>query len=150
MKIWIDADACPKPIKEILFRAAERAKVEMILVANARMYVPSSPFIKIVQVGQGPDVADAHIAEHCAAGDLVITADIPLASLVVKKGATGLDPRGKLYDAESVGQALNMRDFMDSLRGSGIDTGGSAAFGAADKQEFANQLDRFLTRAARG
>ncbi len=98
MRIWIDADACPKPCKEILFRAADRAKVETIVVANQRIHVPSSPFIKIVQVEQGPDVADAHIADNCAPGDLVVTADIPLASRVVKKGATGLDPRGKLYD----------------------------------------------------
>src|SRR3982750_2043217 len=117
MKLWIDADACPKPGKDILFRAAERAKVEAVLVANMRMYVPQSAFIKIVQVEQGPDVADSYIADHCAPGDLVVTADIPLASRIVKKGATGLDPRGKIYDAESVGQALNMRDFMDSLRG---------------------------------
>src|SRR5438105_4197271 len=102
MKIWIDADACPKAIKDILFRAAARARVEMVLVANRRVAVPSSPFITIVVVAQGPDVADAHIAEHCAPGDLVVTADIPLAAKIVKKGATGLDPRGRLYDAESV------------------------------------------------
>lgn len=151
MTIWIDADACPKPCKEILFRAAERAKVDTILVANMRMYVPSSSFIKIVQVEHGPDVADAYIVDRCAPGDLVVTADIPLAARVVReKKALALDPRGKLYDAESVGAALNMRDFMDSLRGSGIETGGAAAFSASDKQEFANALDRFLTRAAKG
>jgi uncharacterized protein len=150
MKLWIDGDACPKPVKEIVFRAAARAKVETILVANMRMYVPPSPFIKIVQVDQGPDAADAYIADACEAGDLVVTADIPLAARIVKKGALGLDPRGRLYDGQTIGEALNMRDFMDSLRGSGIETGGAAAFSASDRNEFANALDRFLTRAARG
>ncbi len=149
MKLWVDADACPKAIKEILFRAAERAGVELTLVANQWMAVPSSPLITIIQVEQGPDVADARIVELCAPGDLVVTADIPLAALVVKKGAFALNPRGELYDSSNIGQVLGMRDFMDSLRGSGMETGGPSGFGPKDRQKFADQLDRFLARAAK-
>jgi uncharacterized protein YaiI (UPF0178 family) len=146
MKIWVDADACPKAIKEILFRASARAKVELTLVANQWMAVPSSPLITIIQVAQGSDAADDKIVELCAPGDLVVTADLPLAGLIVKKGGFALNPRGELYDAGNIGAILGMRDFMDSLRGSGIETGGPAAFSVADREKFANALDRFIAR----
>lgn len=149
MKIWVDADACPKAIKEILFRVAERTKTELTFVANQRVQVPRSSFINIIQIERGPDVADDEIANSCAPGDLVITADIPLAARVVAKNAVALDPRGKLYDAENIKQILSMRDFMDSLRGSGIETGGPAGFGQRERQNFANLLDQILARAAR-
>ena len=149
MKIWVDADACPKVIKEILFRVADRTKTELTFVANQQVQVPRSGFINIIQVEQGPDVADNTIAELCAAGDLVITADIPLAARIIKKRGHALDPRGKLYDAENIGHILSMRDFMDSLRGSGIDSGGPDSFGPRERQNFANLLDRILARAAR-
>ncbi len=147
MKIWIDADACPKAIKEILFRASERARIELTLVANQWMAVPPSPLITIIQVPQGSDVADAKIVELCDAGDLIITADIPLAAQVVAKGAFALNPRGELYDKGNIGGVLAMRDFMDSLRGSGMETGGPAAFGQKDRQAFADALDRFIARS---
>lgn len=146
MKIYIDADACPKSVKDILFRAAVRANVELTLVANQWISVPSSPLITIIQVPHGSDEADAKIVELCASGDLVVTADIPLAALVVKKGAAALNPRGELYTDANIGEVLALRDFMDSLRGSGVETGGPPAFGAADREKFANQLDRWLTR----
>lgn len=147
MKIWIDADACPKAIKEILFRAAERTGVNVTLVANRFTHAPVSPLITLVQVPQGPDVADDEIAARCGAGDIVVTADIPLAARVVEKGAVALDPRGRLYDAGNVRQALAMRDFMDSMRGSGAETGGPPAFSAREREAFANELDRILARA---
>jgi uncharacterized protein YaiI (UPF0178 family) len=147
MKIYIDADACPRAIKEILFRASARANVPLILVANQWMAVPSSPLITIIQVAQGSDMADAKIVELCEANDLVVTADIPLAADVVKKGGFALNPRGELYDTNNIGGVLGMRDFMDSLRGSGIETGGPAAFSASDREKFANALDRLLARA---
>ena len=146
INIWVDADACPKAIKDILFRVADRAKVPVIFVANQWLRVPHSEFINMVQVGQGADVADDKIAEDCNAGDLVITADIPLASRVVKKGALALDPRGRMYDMNNIGEILDMRDFMDSLRGSGIETGGPKSFGKRESQKFANELDRFVAR----
>lgn len=146
MKIWVDADACPKVIKEILFRAADRAKIELILVANQRINHPHSDFISMLQVGLGADVADDKIAEECSDGDLVITADIPLAARVVDKGALALDPRGTVYDKSNIGEILGMRDFMDSLRGSGIDTGGPKGFSARNREKFANVLDRFLAQ----
>lgn len=146
MNIWVDADACPKVIKEILFRVAERKQVKVTLVANAWLRVPTSDYIGILQVPDGPDVADDEIAVRCTAGDLVVTADIPLAARVVEKGALALDPRGKLYDADSVKQALSMRNFMDQLRGSGVETGGPDSFNQHDRQMFANQLDRLLAR----
>lgn len=149
MKIWVDADACPKVIKEILFRVADRTKTLLTLVANQRIQVPASDFIIILQVEHGPDVADDKIAELCAAGDLVITADIPLAARIVEKGGLALDPHGKLYDTENIKQILSMRDFMDSLRGSGIETGGSNGFGQKERQNFANILDRLVARASR-
>ena len=149
MQIWVDADACPGVIKEILFRAAKRHELQVTLVANQMLRVPPSPHIRAVQVPGGFDVADAHIVDQVAAGDLVVTADIPLAALVIAKGAFALNPRGELYSAENVRQALDMRNFMDSLRGSGVDTGGPAAFNHGDRQNFANQLDRFIARSIR-
>lgn len=146
MQIWVDADACPAAIKEILYRAAERRRLQLILVANRLLRVPPSPYIRAVQVPQGFDVADRHIADSVAAGDLVVTADIPLAAAVLDKSAHALNPRGEFYSRENIRQLLDMRNFMDTLRSSGVDTGGPAAFGAADRQAFANQLDRFLAR----
>jgi uncharacterized protein YaiI (UPF0178 family) len=152
MKIYIDADACPRAIKDILFRASARAHVALILVANQWMPVPvqhgaGAPLVTIIQVPHGSDMADVKIVELCEPGDLVVTADIPLAADVVKKGGFALNPRGELYDANNIGGILSMRDFMDSLRGSGIETGGPAAFSASDRANFANALDRFLARA---
>jgi len=144
--IWVDADACPRPVKEILFRAADRVPVRVTLVANQPVPVPPSRHIRAVQVAGGFDVADNHILEQLRPGDLVITADIPLAAAAIDKGALALNPRGTLYTRENVRQQLNMRDFLDTLRGSGVDTGGPAAFTKADRQAFANQLDRLLAR----
>ena len=144
MQIWVDADACPKPIKEILFRAATRIQIELILVANQMLAVPKSPWIRSLQVPKGFDVADNEIIRRVVAGDLVITADIPLASEVIAKGAKVLTPRGETYDAGSIAAALSMRNFMDTLGSSGVVTGGPAAFNAIDLREFARQLDRYL------
>lgn len=146
MQIWVDADACPKVIKEILFRAAERTQVAVTLVANQYLPTPPSRLIKAIQVPAGFDVADNTIVQKLAPGDLVITADIPLAAEVIEKGGHALNPRGELYTQDNIRQRLSMRDFMDTLRSSGIDTGGPAALNAADRQQFANQLDRFLAR----
>ncbi len=143
-QIWVDADACPKVIKEILFRAAKRAEVSVVLVANHPLPVPRSRFVRSVQVEAGFDVADNYIVRQAEAGDLVITADIPLAAEVVEKGCVGLNPRGTLYTTENIREALNMRDFMDTLRGTGVQTGGPPALNQADRQSFANQLDRLL------
>ncbi len=143
--IWVDADACPRVVKEILFRAATRVGIDLVLVANQPLQIPRSPHIRAVQVAAGFDVADNHIARRAQAGDLVITADIPLAAEVVARGCLALNPRGERYDADNIRQRLNMRDFMDSLRSSGVATGGPAAFSHADRQAFANQLDRFLS-----
>jgi len=147
MKIWVDADACPKVIKEILFRVADRTETRVMFVANQWLRLPESDFIIFVLVEQGSDVADDKIADECAAGDLVITADIPLAARAVEKGASALDPRGTMYGTHNIKQILSMRDFMDSLRGSGIDTGGANSFGQRERQAFANELDRFITKA---
>ena len=146
MKIWVDADACPVVIKEILYRAAERTKTELILVANQFLNPPKSPYIKAVKVSSGFDVADNEIVKRISTGDLVITADIPLASEVIEKGAHALNPRGELYTTDNIKQRLNMRDFMDTLRASGIETGGPPPLNQADRQAFANNLDRMLTR----
>jgi len=146
MKIWVDADACPVVIKEILFKAAQRLQVPLTLVANRPVRIPPSPWIAFVQVAAGLDVADNEIVTRLVAGDLVITADIPLAAEVIKKGAYAINPRGELYTADNIRERLSMRDFMDSLRSDGIDTGGPPPLAANDKQAFANQLDRFLTR----
>jgi uncharacterized protein YaiI (UPF0178 family) len=145
VRIWVDADACPKAVKEILYRAAERVGVALTLVANQPLQVPGSRYIRSVQVGAGFDVADNHIVQQCRPGDLVITADIPLAAEVVAKGCLALSPRGELYTRENIRQRLNMRDFLDTLRASGIDTGGPPAFTAADRQSFANHLDKILS-----
>jgi uncharacterized protein YaiI (UPF0178 family) len=145
-KIWVDADACPNVIKEILFRAADRVGIQVILVANQPMQIPRSRHIRSIRVAAGFDVADNHIVQHLAADELVITADIPLAAEVIAKGCLALNPRGELYTEENVRQRLNMRDFMDTLRSSGVDTGGPASFSQADRQAFANQLDRLLAK----
>lgn len=147
MHIWVDADASPRAVKEILFRAAERVGVPVTLVANQPLQVPRSRHIRTVQVAPGFDVADNHIVKQSQPGDLVITADIPLAAEVIEKGCRALNPRGELYTSENIRQRLNMRDFMDTLRSSGVDTGGPAAYGAGDRQAFANALDRLLARA---
>jgi uncharacterized protein YaiI (UPF0178 family) len=146
MVIWVDADACPVPIKEILFRAADRARVQMRLVANHAVRVPRSAFIRAIQVERGFDVADARILDSMAAGDLVITADVPLAAQVVAAHAFALNPRGTLYTADNVGEHLARRNFMDELRATGEITRGPAALGKADIQAFANELDKFLAR----
>lgn len=143
--IWVDGDACPNVIKEILFRAADRVAVQVTLVANQPIQVPRSPHIRAVQVATGFDVADNYIVQQAQPGDLVITADIPLAAEVVAKGSLALNPRGELYTEDNIRQRLNMRDFMDNLRGSGIDTGGPAVLSQAERMAFANQLDRYLT-----
>mgnify|MGYP002780582465 FL=1 len=146
MTIWVDADACPNLIKDILFRAAERAKIEVVLVANSWIRTPPSRFVRSMQVAGGPDVADDAIAERCAAGDLVVTADIPLAARALDQGALALNPRGELYTADSIAQRLSMRNFMDELRGAGVNTGGPPALHPRDVQAFANALDRWLAR----
>ncbi len=146
MKIWVDADACPVLIKEILYRAAERTEVPLTLVANKALRIPRSQFIDMLQVEYGFDVADNEIVKRLHAGDLVITSDIPLASEVVDKGGYALDPRGELYTEENIRSRLNIRDFMDSLRSSGVDTGGPPALSQSDRNEFANQLNNLLTK----
>lgn len=145
-QIWVDADACPVAIKEVLFRAAEREQVQVTLVANQWLRTPASRFVRAIQVPGGFDVADNEIVQRVAADDLVVTQDIPLAALVIEKGALAMHPRGELYTTDTIAQRLGMRNFMDELRGAGVDTGGPAAFHARDKQAFANQLDRWLTR----
>ena len=149
MQIWVDADACPNAIKEILFRAAERLKVTVTLVANQLLRIPPSPYIKVIQVPKGFDVADNKIAELTQPDDLVITADIPLAAEVLKRGGCAIDPRGEVYTQDNIRERLNLRDFMDGLRASGVETGGPASFGQRDRQAFANQLDRLLTQRRR-
>jgi len=144
-RIWVDADACPNVIKEILFRAAERAAVQVTLVANQPIGVPRSPWIRSIRVGSGFDVADTYIVQQAEPGDLVVTADIPLAAEAIARGCQALNPRGERYTEENIRQRLNMRDFMDTLRASGVDTGGPPALGQRDRMAFANQLDRFLT-----
>jgi len=146
MKIWVDADACPKAIKDILFRVAERISITVTLVANQYLQTPPSRHIKLLQVGSGFDVADNEIVKRIYAGDLVVTADIPLASEVIDKGGYAINPRGELYTKDNIREILQMRDFMDTLRASGIDTGGPAALHPRDIQAFANQLDRFLAQ----
>jgi len=148
MNIWVDADACPVVIKDILFRAAERTGVQLTLVANQPVRIPPSRCIKFIQVASGFDVADNEIVKRLGTGDLVITSDIPLAAEVVEKGAYALNPRGELYSADNIRARLNMRDFMDTLRASGIDTGGPPALSQSDRNSFANHLDKILTRHA--
>lgn len=147
MKIYVDADACPKAIKEILFKAAKRTNIELILVANQFIPIPRHPMIKAVQVSQGFDVADNFIASKVVLGDLVITADIPLADEVIAKKAMALNPRGNLYTQENIKQRLSTRDFMETMRSSGIQTSGPKAISPKDIQVFANSLDRLLAKA---
>ncbi|MBL8438841.1 MAG: YaiI/YqxD family protein [Zoogloeaceae bacterium] len=146
MKIWVDADACPVVIKEILYRAANRTQIPLTLVANQMLRVPPSPWIRALQVPGGFDVADQRIAAEAEAGDLVITADIPLAAQVIAKGATVIDPRGELLTTANIQERLTMRNFMDTLRSSGVETGGPAAFSNADRQAFANRVDTLLAQ----
>jgi uncharacterized protein YaiI (UPF0178 family) len=149
MQIWVDADACPGVIKEILFRAAERAHIQVTLVANQPVRIPSSSYLKFIQVAAGFDVADKRIVELLQPGDLVITADIPLAASTIGKGAFALNPRGELYTEENVRERLSMRNFMEELRSGGTHTGGPPALGARDRQAFANSLDRFIAKHAK-
>ena len=149
MQIYVDADACPVVIKEILFRAAERTSTPCTLVANQPMRVPPSPLITALQVASGFDVADNEIVRRAAEGDLVITSDIPLAAEVIDKGAAALSPRGELYTRENIRGRLNMRDFLDTMRASGMETGGPPALSQTDRQQFANHLDRLLARVKR-
>jgi uncharacterized protein YaiI (UPF0178 family) len=147
MKIWVDADACPNPIKEILFRAAERTGVALVLVANHEIRIKPSRHIRFLRVGSGFDVADNEIVQRLNAGDLVITSDIPLAAEIIDKQGQVLSPRGELFTADNIKARLSMRDLMDSLRSSGIDTGGQAPLNHADRKTFADQLDRIISRA---
>ncbi|MCI5210045.1 MAG: YaiI/YqxD family protein [Candidatus Electrothrix sp. ATG2] len=149
MKIWVDADACPVVIKEILFKAANRTGVQLTLVANKPIRVPASDRITFIQVSYGPDVADKEIINRLHAGDLVITADIPLAAQVVEQGGFALHPRGELYTTENIKERLSTRDFLDSLRLSGVETGGPSALSNRDRQTFANHLDQLLSRYAK-
>lgn len=149
MTIWVDADACPNVIKDILFRVADRTAIPTVLVANRWLKTPPSPHIRAVQVPGGFDVADHYIADAAVPGDLVITADIPLAAAVVAKGVVALNPRGEIYSADSIGAALSLRNFMTELRDSGVETGGPPALSQADRQAFARQLDAWVRRTQR-
>lgn len=149
MHIWVDADACPAVVKDILYRAAERLKIRMTLVANQFLRPPPSPWIRALQVPRGFDVADSHIVRELQPGDLVITADIPLAADVIAKGAHALNPRGEFYTPDTIQERLALRNYLDELRGSGVQTGGPPALDHADRKRFADQLDRFLARASR-
>lgn len=150
MKLWLDADAAPRDVKDVCLRAAERLKLETVLVANQRLQLsPGYAHVSAVRVDGGPDVADRYIAEHAIEGDVAVTADIPLAALLVPKGVVVIDPRGEEYTVESIGERLSVRNFMDGLRGAGVETGGHGSYSARDKQAFSNALDRALTRALR-
>jgi uncharacterized protein YaiI (UPF0178 family) len=150
VKIWVDADAAPRDVKEVVYRAALRLQLEVVLVANKRLPVPlNNPHVSAVWVQGGPDVADQHIADHAVTGDIAITADIPLAAMLVEKGIVVLDPRGEQYTEENVRERLSIRDFMETLRGSGVETGGAKPYGAREKQAFAGALDRVLAVALR-
>ena len=142
--VWIDADACPKSVKELLYKTSARLKIDLILVANAYQTIPQSPLIKLIIVGKGQDVADQYIVEHLKSGDLVITADIPLASLVIEKKAFALNPRGEIYTEENIGEILSMRNFMKDLRDSGEVTGGPNSFTPKDLEKFANQINQLI------
>ena len=146
MQVWVDADACPNVVKDILYRAAQRARVLLTLVANQPLRTPPSPFIKTIRVAAGFDVADNTIAQQVQSGDLVITADIPLAAAVIEKGGFALNPRGMFYTQENIQQRLALRNFMDELRGGGVHTGGPPVLNLSDRREFANHLDRFLAK----
>lgn len=145
-QVWVDADACPNVIKDILFRAAERASIPTTLVANQWLATPPSRFIRAMQVPSGFDAADSEIVRRVSPGDLVVTQDIPLAALVLEKGGIALNPRGELYTADTIVQRLSMRNFMEELRGAGVQTGGPAVFHARDRQAFANALDGWIAR----
>ena len=150
MKLWIDADAAPRDVKDLCFRASDRLELDTVLVANQRIQLPLGyTHLSAVRVDGGPDVADLYIAEHAEAGDVAVTADIPLAALLVPKGVVVIDPRGEAYTEESIGERLSVRNFMDSLRSTGVETGGHGPYGQKEKQAFANALDRALTRARR-
>ncbi|NII54878.1 YaiI/YqxD family protein [Luteibacter sp. SG786] len=146
MRIWVDADACPNVIKDILFRAAEREQVEVTLVANQWIRTPASRFVRSIQVPGGFDVADDEIVRRVESGDLVVTQDIPLASFAIEKGALALHPRGEMFTKDTIAVRLSMRNFMEELRGAGVDTGGPAAMHPRDRQAFANELDKWLAR----
>lgn len=151
MTLWIDADAAPQVVKEIVYRACDRLKLDTVLVANMRLVLPAGyPHLSAVRVDGSPDAADRYIAEQAQAGDVAVTQDIPLAALLVPKGVAVIDPRGEAFTAESIGERLSVRNFMEGLRSTGVDTGGHGAYGAREKQAFANALDRALTRALRG
>lgn len=147
MQIWVDADACPNVIKEVLFRAADRTQTQVTLVANQTIKVPPSRFIRTLRVSAGFDVADNEIVQRVEVGDLVITADIPLASEVIEKGGIALNPRGERYTPDTIRERLNMRDFMDTMRASGIQTGGPSTLNQRDRQQFANELDKWLQQS---
>jgi uncharacterized protein YaiI (UPF0178 family) len=150
MKLWLDADAAPRDVKEICYRASERLRLETVLVANQRLQLPLGyAYLSAVRVDGGPDVADRYIADNAEPADVVVTADIPLAAILVPRGVAVLDPRGETYSLESIGERLSVRNFMNGLRGAGVETGGHASYGARDKQAFANALDRALTRGLR-
>ncbi|WP_199014666.1 YaiI/YqxD family protein [Shimwellia pseudoproteus] len=150
MAIWVDADACPGVIKEILFRAAQRTQITVTLVANQSLRIPPSPYIQMLRVPAGFDVADNEIVRRCGPGDLVITADIPLAAEVLEKGADALNPRGERYTAATIREKLTLRDFMDTMRASGVQTGGPAAMSQRERQQFANGLEQWLQASLRG
>src|SRR5437868_7836656 len=149
MHIWVDADACPAVIKDILYRAAERTKIPLTLVANKLLRTPPSAYIRALQVPHGIDVADSHIVRELKPGDLVVTADIPLASDVIAKGGHALNPRGEFYTPENIQERLALRNYLDELRGTGVRTGGPEALANTDRNRFADPLDRFLTRTAK-
>ncbi len=150
MKIWVDADAAPRAVKDIVARAALRLELPTFLVANQRLYTPANNrFVESVTVSGGPDIADDYIAEHAEPGDLAVTADIPLAARLVEKGVTAIDPRGTEYSEQNIGERLSIRDFMDQLRSTGVDTGGPSAYGTKEKRAFAGTFDRVLTRLVR-
>ena len=148
-RIWVDADACPGVVKDILFRASRRTGVALVLVANRAIAVPALPNVSFMQVRRGFDEADREIVERMSEGDLVVTQDIPLAAEAIAKGGLAISPRGEVYSSETIGERLAMRDFMESLRSTGVDTGGPAAFGPRDSQGFARQLDAWLSRRRR-
>lgn len=146
MKIYVDADACPKPVKDILYRVAERTRLPVIFVANTELPIPRTTKIKMIQVPKGFDVADNYILNHISKGDLTITADIPLAAEIIDAGGHALNPRGELYTPENIRSKLNIRDFMESIRGSGLHVGGPPPLSKRDRMAFANALDRFITK----
>ncbi len=149
MKIWIDADACPNMVKEIIFKASFRLKIDVTLVANSYLQIPQAPNINLIQVDKGADVADFYIVEHLDEKDLIVTADIPLAALVVEKNATAINPRGEIYTEENIRERLSVRDFMQELRDGGVNTGGPPLLDNKAKEKFANAFDRIITKMLR-